>query len=215
MHYKLFIFDRTFSHKSMPRTPEQFEEIRVSRKEQIINTALSLFAKKGYSHVSISYLAKQAGISKGLMYNYFASKEELLKAVIEYSMIEILNYFDPDHDGVITPAEFELFVRKTFRLMQEKRKFYTKFFSLVIQPNVIEHFKNSSIISFFGQYFTMFESYFREQGFEDPMLEVLNISIIIEGLGMMMVFYDDISELPPDLFDKFEERIINTYTRKQ
>ena len=60
----------------------------------------------------------------------------------------------------------------------------------------------------------MFESYFREQGFEDPMLEVLNISIIIEGLGMMMVFYEDLTEFPADMFDKFEQRIINQYTKK-
>lgn len=198
----------------MPRTHQQFVEIRESRKEQIIHTALTLFAKEGYSHVSISSLAECAGISKGLMYNYFASKEELLKAVIEYSMTEILNYFDPNHDGVLTPDEFELFVRKTFQLMREKREFYTKFFGLVVQPNVVDHFKRSSVIQFFGQYFQMFESYFREQGFEDPMLEVLNLSIIIEGLGMMMVFYDDLTELPPDLFEKFEQRIINQYTRK-
>jgi len=199
----------------MPRTPEQFEEIRESRKEQIILVALALFAKEGYGHVSIAALARHAGISKGLMYNYFESKEELLKAVIEYSMTEILNYFDPNHDGVLTPDEFELFVRKTFQLIREKCDFYTKIFGLVVQPNVTEHFKNSSANKFFGQYFVMFESYFKEQGFEDPMLEVLNLSIIIEGLGMMMVFYDDLTELPSDLFDKFENRIINAYTKKR
>lgn len=180
-----------------------------------MDSALTLFAKEGYNHVSVSTLAEHAGISKGLMYNYFESKEELLKSVIEYCMIEILEYFDPNHDGVLTPDEFELFVRKTFQLMQEKREFYKKFFSLVIQPNVTEHFKKSSVISFIGQYFALFESYFREQGFEDPMLEVLNLSIVIEGLGMMMVFYDDMTDLPPNLFNKFEERIINTYTKKK
>lgn len=199
----------------MPRTPKQFEKIRESRREQIIHTALGLFSKEGYGHVSIASLAKHAGISKGLMYNYFESKEDLLKEVIEFSMTEILDYFDPNHDGVLTPDEFELFVRKTFQLMRDKREFYTKFFGLVVQPNVTEHFKSSSIIKFFGQYFAMFESYFKEQGFEDPMLEVLNLSIIIEGLGMMMVFYDDLTELPSDLFDKFENRIINTYTKKR
>ncbi len=196
----------------MPRTPEQFKEIRKDRKEQIMKSALLLFAKEGYGHVSIASLAKHAGISKGLMYNYFESKEELLKSVIDFSMTEILDYFDPNKDGILTQDEFELFIRNTFRLMREEREFYTLFFGLIIQPNVIEHFKNSSVISFFQQYFVMFESYFREQGFEDPLLEVLNLSIIIEGMGMVMVFYDDLAELPKDLFAKFEERIISTYT---
>ncbi|MBE9517361.1 MAG: helix-turn-helix transcriptional regulator, partial [Bacteroidetes bacterium] len=51
-----------------PRTPEQFEEMRVSRRDQIMEAALDLFASEGYSHCSISQLAAHAGISKGLMY---------------------------------------------------------------------------------------------------------------------------------------------------
>jgi AcrR family transcriptional regulator len=196
----------------MPRTPEQYKEIREGRKEQIMKSALLLFAKEGYGHVSIASLARHAGISKGLMYNYFDSKEELLKSVIDYSMTEILSYFDPNKDGILTTEEFELFIRNTFRLMREEREFYTMFFGLIVQPNVIEHFNSGSINSFFQQYFIMFETYFREQGFEDPLLEVLNLSILIEGMGMMMVFYDGLTELLPDHFDKFEERIISTYT---
>ncbi len=198
----------------MPRTTKQFEEIREGRKKQIIKTALELFSKEGYGHVSISSLAKHAGISKGLMYNYFESKEALLKEVIDYTMTEILSYFDPNNDGVLSQEEFELFIRNTFRLMREEKEFYTMFFGLIIQPNVKEYFKNSSIVSFSQLYFTMFEAYFREQGFEDPLLEVLNLSILIEGIGMMMVFYEGITELPEGLYDKFEERIISTYTKK-
>jgi len=197
----------------MPRTPEQFEKIRESRKELIMNSALELFAKEGYSHVSISSLAKHAGISKGLMYNYFESKEELLKSVIDYSMTEIINYFDPNNDGILTEEEFELFIRNIFKLIRENKSFYTKLFGLIIQPNVIDHFKNSSVVGAFQHYFVTFESYFHDQGFEDPLLEVLNLSILIEGMGMMMVVYDGITELPPDLFEKFEHRIISTYTK--
>ncbi len=61
-----------------PRTQEQFEEMRESRRQQIMDAALELFAQEGYSHCSISQLAGHAGISKGLMYNYFESKEALL-----------------------------------------------------------------------------------------------------------------------------------------
>ncbi|NOR33588.1 MAG: TetR family transcriptional regulator, partial [Bacteroidales bacterium] len=46
-----------------PRTPEQFEEIRESRRQQIMDAALELFASEGYSHCSISQLAVHAGIS--------------------------------------------------------------------------------------------------------------------------------------------------------
>ncbi|MCK5693371.1 MAG: helix-turn-helix transcriptional regulator, partial [Bacteroidales bacterium] len=84
-----------------PRTPKQFEEIRESRRQQIMDAALELFASEGYSHCSISQLAAHAGISKGLMYNYFDSKEALLVAIIEEGMQDIMAMIDPNQDGVL------------------------------------------------------------------------------------------------------------------
>ena len=77
-----------------PRTKEQFVEIRENRKEQIMQVALELFASEGYAHCSISKLAESAGISKGLMYNYFESKEQLLAAILDKGMQEFIQFFD-------------------------------------------------------------------------------------------------------------------------
>jgi len=71
-----------------PRTPEENEKIRQNRKIEIINTALKLFAKQGYHKTTISEIAKETGISKGLLYNYFKNKEDLLKAVVIHNYQE-------------------------------------------------------------------------------------------------------------------------------
>ncbi len=198
----------------MPRTKEQFEEIRISRKMQIMNAAMELFAKEGYGHVSIATLAKHAGISKGLLYNYFESKEDLLKEILNSGIEDIMEYFDQDHNGVLTQEEFIFFIRRTFQLMHENKEFWSRFFGIIIQPNVLPFLKESALMRFMDQYFSMFEEYFRTQGFKDPALEVMHLSVIIEGLGIMMIFYGSLTELPHKLFEKFEERIINTYTLK-
>lgn len=52
-------------------------------KDRILQAALLLFAKNGYHATSISQIAESAEVSKGLTYNYFSSKEELLLAIIE------------------------------------------------------------------------------------------------------------------------------------
>ena len=106
-----------------PRTPKQFEEMRESRRKQIMDAALELFASEGYSHCSISQLAQYAGISKGLMYNYFKSKEALLIDLIEDGMQEIMHMIDPNMDGILEPAEVEGFIRATFRTMRENTQF--------------------------------------------------------------------------------------------
>ncbi len=68
-----------------PRTSKQFEELRKSSKENIIRSALTLFSSHGFFNTSIRQIAKQAGISVGLLYNYFKSKEELLTEIVTNS----------------------------------------------------------------------------------------------------------------------------------
>lgn len=198
----------------MPRTREQYEQIRRDRRDQIMSTALEMFASEGYGHVSIAALAQRAGISKGLMYNYFSSKEELLKEILNEGIEQIMTSLNPNHDGTLTTEEFELFIRKTFQLMHDKRAFFTKFFSMIIQPNVKVLLKESSLVQFMDAYFGMFITYFTEQGHEDPLLEMFELSVILEGFGIMMIYYDDLADLPPELYKKYENRIIQKYIPK-
>lgn len=65
-----------------PKTKEQNAQIRQKSMETIKEVALELFAHNGYHSTSISQIAKEAGVSKGLLYNYFSSKEELLQTIV-------------------------------------------------------------------------------------------------------------------------------------
>src|SRR2546425_2508463 len=51
------------------------------RREQIIDAAAKLFAEKGYDGASIRDIAREAGITEGLIYHYFESKDQLTEAV--------------------------------------------------------------------------------------------------------------------------------------
>jgi AcrR family transcriptional regulator len=121
-----------------PRTPGQYEEIREEKKALIMNVALEHFSNIGFQSTTINQIAKHAGISKGLMYNYFKSKEDLLAAIMNRSVTEIYEYFNPDHDSQLTPDEFELFIRKVFNVLNEKRQFWKLLFRIMMQPGVYE-----------------------------------------------------------------------------
>lgn len=53
------------------------------RKQEILDTAIRVFARKGYEKTSISDIAKEIGISQGLCYRYFTSKEAMYDAAID------------------------------------------------------------------------------------------------------------------------------------
>jgi AcrR family transcriptional regulator len=61
-----------------PRYRRRKEE----RPAEITQAAMETFAEHGYAAARIDDVAKRAGISKGLLYLYFKTKEELFKAVI-------------------------------------------------------------------------------------------------------------------------------------
>jgi AcrR family transcriptional regulator len=54
------------------------------RRMQLLDTALTVFATKGFNHTSMRDLARKANISQGLIYHYFSGKEQLLEATLEY-----------------------------------------------------------------------------------------------------------------------------------
>jgi AcrR family transcriptional regulator len=197
-----------------PRTAKQFEEMRESRKQQIMDTALELFAKQGYANCSISQLATHAGISKGLMYNYFESKEALLETIIEDGMSEFLDYFDPDHDGVLTTEELDGLIRKVFSSIRENQQFWILYMNIILQPRVKEYLEGEPFSNVMDQYGPMLMAYFTEMGFEDPALEMLTFSALIEGFGVLMVYAYPSVELPDELLNSYEERVIGMFTKK-
>lgn len=58
------------------------EEQKEQRRKQILNTALELFARKGYSDTKIGDIAETAGMSMGLLFHYFDSKEKLYEELV-------------------------------------------------------------------------------------------------------------------------------------
>ena len=60
----------------------KFQRRKDDRPAEITEAALAVFAENGYSATRVDDVAKRAGVSKGLLYLYFKTKEELFKAVI-------------------------------------------------------------------------------------------------------------------------------------
>jgi AcrR family transcriptional regulator len=56
------------------------------RRTEIMNAARSIFARKGFARGIINEIAQEAGLAKGTVYLYFASKKDLYRAVLDYDM---------------------------------------------------------------------------------------------------------------------------------
>ena len=83
---------------------------RDSRREAILDVAAEVFMEVGYSAASMSMIAARLGGSKGTLYNYFKSKEELFEAYIERHCAWQLEAMDKlySHGGDVRSALMEL-----------------------------------------------------------------------------------------------------------
>jgi AcrR family transcriptional regulator len=60
----------------------RYQRRKADRPAEITQAAFETFAEAGYANARVEEVAKRAGVSKGLLYLYFKTKEELFKAVV-------------------------------------------------------------------------------------------------------------------------------------
>ena len=189
----------------MPRTKKQYKEIRESKKNLIMDTALELFANQGYYTTSISKIASKAGISKGLMYNYFESKEALIKAIVYNGIDELFKNFDPNKDGILTNEEFEFFVHENFRILKQNIHYWKLYFATVMQPavNKLIHKKLMELLP--GLLKTLV-TYYKQKNVPNPEAEALLFGALMDGVSLNYII--DPENFPLDviksmIIDKF------------
>jgi AcrR family transcriptional regulator len=99
----------------MARTPKVVED----RREQIIDAALRVFAQKGYSNATNKDIAREAGITPGLIYYYFESKEALLYAILEAkSPIKLMKSFPPQALELPPEQFFPMLLRQVLAIVE-------------------------------------------------------------------------------------------------
>lgn len=101
---------QSYKIKKMTKThhKEAFERISDERKELILEVGIEEFSAKGYENANINVIAQKAGISIGLMYKYFATKEDLFLTCISRGMSILdntLNEIMASKDKLLIKAE--------------------------------------------------------------------------------------------------------------
>lgn len=78
----------------------------MDKREEIIQSAIHFFSKKGFQSTSVQEIAEYCGISKATLYNFFESKEEILIQVIDVSIERIIhNTMNVNLDNSLSPKE--------------------------------------------------------------------------------------------------------------
>ncbi len=114
------------------RTKEEAAKTRA----RILASALSLFAKKGYTHTTFTDIAARLKLTKGAVYWHFESKEALLVALLDEMLAkfrrqisELLPSGEDSFDGLSFPVVADMMVRNAAQIIGDVKG--TAFFLLV------------------------------------------------------------------------------------
>lgn len=122
----------------MPRTPEGFQELRDESRARILEGALRVFVRRGYEGATVREIAREAGVSQGLMYHYFEGKQELLRAIFLRGMEDVGASLRPPPPGTPPEEALTLAVRGAFRVVRQHLAFWRLSYGLRFQPGVLE-----------------------------------------------------------------------------
>ena len=166
----------------MPRTEEQFQQMRDTTRNLILSTALELFAEQGYKGTTITDIAKKAKVSKGLLYNYFSSKQALIEKVVGILLVEIestMKVLDLTKDPF---DKIQKLIDVMFDLMLDNEQFWKLYSSFLMQPDVQE-VAGKIFGNLFPEMFKEIENVFRKAKIKNAAKEAKLLGAILDGLG--------------------------------
>lgn len=141
----------------MARTPKIVED----RSEQIIDAALRVFARKSFTKATNKDIAQEAGITPGLIYYYFESKEALFQALLERrSPLRLLSSL-PEQAPDMPVEPFMRFILRQMLAFIEGEQFVGLI--RVVLPEIIHSdnlYLSQTITEIFGRVIEIISTYF-------------------------------------------------------
>ncbi|MCK8058980.1 MULTISPECIES: TetR/AcrR family transcriptional regulator [unclassified Fusibacter] len=111
----------------------RFIKLDKEKKDNILYTALTEFASKGFTGSSINQISKQAGLSAGHLYYYFENKEDLYLTVVDFVFDELIH--KEDEEPINFWMRVEQLVRSRVMLSRKNKeigRFLNRFFDYAV-----------------------------------------------------------------------------------
>jgi AcrR family transcriptional regulator len=179
----------------MPRTSEQFEEMREKSRRVIEDAALSLFAKQGFDGTTIKQIAKEAKIAGGLIYNYYPSKEKLMRGIIDTKIRGLVNTLAERREDILAAPTMRNAVELVFEVASQENAFWRLMIKLTLNGDLDPHKsdENHLDIGFFNRFLTeiLTELYRTKAKSKDAVSEAKKSAHFLHGIFLSYMIIQD------------------------
>ncbi|NMO16912.1 TetR/AcrR family transcriptional regulator [Pyxidicoccus fallax] len=183
-----------------PRAEDQNRQMRERSSEAIRRAALELFIEKGFHAASIAEIAKRAGVSKGLIYNYYRSKDELLQALMEDRLREAAATYASVPAGGGAAEKLRYIVDSSVEQIVRNHELYRLYFALLLQPGATPALQRAeeTLAPEFSRIFGQLIALFTESGSDAPETDAVVFQSALNGLALGLLTKARPGEFPTD-----------------
>ncbi len=194
----------------MPRSPRVNDAMRRRSTAAIQQAALEEFAARGYHGATVARVAERAGVAKGLVYNYFPSKDDLLAALVAERLRAAATAAAAAPTPATPAAALSRRVDHAVARAVEERDFYRLYFALLLQPDLApviaraEAALGTELDAEAGRLAAVFGAVS-----DSPQLDLLLFQLALNGLGLALLVRPELAK-QPDAFplDALRERLV-------
>jgi AcrR family transcriptional regulator len=192
-----------------PRSKEIAEMMRGKTREAILSASLELFAKRGYSATTTEEIARQAGISKGLIFNHFGTKQDILLAIFDEQFERIMPRFFQEGDTRAAKERLLVLIDTWLEFIKSDPLLVRLSLHLNLDDEYRKLLKNKKTKTYFENFISQMTKMLKEAGSDKPELDTF----------ILMFFFDGIVAnytVAPELFpiDAIKDHLVDMLTSR-
>ncbi|MEM6524752.1 MAG: TetR/AcrR family transcriptional regulator [Bacteroidota bacterium] len=146
------------------------------KQEKILGAALSLFAKDGFSSTSTSKVAREAGVSEGLIFRHFENKEGLLNAILQNGREKLTDIFNTLHQLEDPKEILRRVITLPLTIEEDQRPFWKLLYALKWQADVYDNSMSNPMKD-------ILVPVFEALNYRQPELEAELIMVLMDGMA--------------------------------
>jgi AcrR family transcriptional regulator len=170
----------------------------IEKKEKILMTALHLFASKGYDATSTNHIAREAGVSEGLIFRHYTNKEGLLNAIMGLGRARVEKVYESILAIADPSLRLKAILTMPFNIPDSDAPLWKLLYALKWQRDIYDDSWSKDVR-------TVLHQTFSELGYADPPSETEFVFMMIDGIATGRLLRQPIQ------LDKIEEIILTKY----
>ncbi len=183
--------------------------MRGKTREAILSASLELFAKRGYSATTTEQIARKAGISKGLIFNHFSTKQDILLAIFDEQFERIMPRFLAEGDDRPARERLLAVIDHWLAFIKSDPLLVRLSLHLNLDDEYRRLIKSKKMAEYFEQFLSHMRTTLRDAGSDQPELDTYLLMFLFDGIVANYT-------VAPDLFpiDAIKERLMSVLTSR-